>query len=130
MTVLMVVCFLVSYRSDFSVPKSPYLYHCQQCAMCSSLTLINGSLQTYHGGIQLLRSASDRERAAADVVARARAVVRHLQQHGVDCPVVTGGGTGTVLVDAASGVLTEVQPGKGDRGDLHIIVVRLWTSVP
>lgn len=32
-------------------------------------------------------------------------------EHGLPCGVVTGGGTGTFLDDAATGVFTELQPG-------------------
>jgi D-threonine aldolase len=53
--------------------------------------------------------------------------VRALEARGVRCGIVTGGGTGTVEFDAASGVFTELQPGSylfmdGDYGDIE------WTG--
>ena len=57
---------------------------------------------------------------AADIAAR---YVRALDARGVRCGIVTGGGTGTVEFDAASGVFTELQPGSylfmdGDYGGI------------
>lgn len=70
-----------------------------------------GGLQAYHGGAQHLRGAAER-RAAADAAAgRAATVVAALQAAGLQPPVVTGSGTGTVAIDVAGGVFTEVQPG-------------------
>src|SRR5690606_1364244 len=37
--------------------------------------------------------------------------IQALENRGIACPAVTGGGTGTVEFDAASGVYTEIQPG-------------------
>lgn len=46
------------------------------------------------------------------MVSRAAAAVDAIkQQAGLECQVVTGGGSGTYRVEAASGVYTEVQPG-------------------
>ncbi|GIX26142.1 MAG: hypothetical protein KatS3mg123_0023 [Burkholderiales bacterium] len=39
-----------------------------------------------------------------------RATVGLLENHGIPCPWVTGGGTGTYLLEAASGAYREVQP--------------------
>lgn len=68
-------------------------------------------LQAYHGGIQHLRGHAERREAAARSAARTAAVVDALAHAGVACPTVTGGGTGSVEFDLASGVYTEVQPG-------------------
>lgn len=68
-------------------------------------------LQAYHGGVQHLRSATERRLAARASADRAAAVVTALQAAGLPPPVVTGSGTGSVAFDLASGVYTEVQPG-------------------
>lgn len=68
-------------------------------------------LQAYHGAIQHLRDAAQRHQQAALAAARAARVLSALQHAGVACPVVTGGGTGSVAADLASGLYTEVQPG-------------------
>ncbi len=68
-------------------------------------------IQAYHGGIQHKRSFEQR-RSAAEKGAKATArYVDALRQAGFACEVVTGGGTGTVAFDAASGIYTELQPG-------------------
>ena len=70
-----------------------------------------GGLQAYHGGAQHRRTRAERREAAAHAAAKAGAVVARLQAAGVACEVVTGGGTGSVEFDLASGVYTEIQPG-------------------
>ncbi len=70
-----------------------------------------GGLQAYHGGIQHLAEWDQRRVAAARSADKAADYVRFLEARGLPCPVVTGGGTGTVEFDAASGVFTELQPG-------------------
>jgi len=68
-------------------------------------------LQAYHGAVQHLRGHADRRAAAQRAAARTAAVIQALAQAGVACPVVTGGGSGSVEFDLSSGVYTEVQPG-------------------
>jgi D-serine deaminase-like pyridoxal phosphate-dependent protein len=68
-------------------------------------------LQAYHGRAQHLRSRTEREaavQAAAHAVAEARASLAAAE---VPCGRVTGGGTGTLAIDAASGVWDELQAG-------------------
>ncbi|KJK24348.1 alanine racemase [Burkholderiaceae bacterium 16] len=68
-------------------------------------------LQAYHGGIQHVRDYAARRQAAADAAARTAAIVAELAEAGVACATVTGGGSGSVEFDLASGVYTEIQPG-------------------
>ncbi|MDI4634312.1 DSD1 family PLP-dependent enzyme [Pelomonas sp. V22] len=68
-------------------------------------------LQAYLGSIQHLRSYEERRAAAGGAAERTGAVVKALAAAGLHCEVVTGGGSGTVEFDLASGVYTEVQPG-------------------
>ena len=70
-----------------------------------------GGLQAYHGGVQHLRGHAERRAAAQQAAARTAGIVAALSQAGVACPVVTGGGSGSVEFDLAGGVYTEVQPG-------------------
>lgn len=70
-----------------------------------------GGLQAYHGGVQHVRSHAERQAAARRAGDRTGAVVAALAAAGVACPVVTGGGSGSVEFDLAGGVYTELQPG-------------------
>ena len=68
-------------------------------------------LQAYHGRAQHLRSAAEREAAVRHAVAGVRAAQAGITSAGMRCPLVTGGGTGSFMFDAASGVYGELQPG-------------------
>ncbi|MBC7481092.1 MAG: DSD1 family PLP-dependent enzyme [Rhizobacter sp.] len=68
-------------------------------------------LQAYHGKAQHLRSAAEREAAVRHAVAGVRAAQASITSAGIHCPLVTGGGTGSFMFDAASGVYGELQPG-------------------
>ncbi|MBL8707947.1 MAG: DSD1 family PLP-dependent enzyme [Rhodospirillaceae bacterium] len=70
-----------------------------------------GGIQAYHGGAQHLRTPAEREAAIAFASGRARDLVAALAQRGIATPVVTGAGTGTFPIEAASGVYNEIQPG-------------------
>ncbi len=70
-----------------------------------------GGLQAYHGGIQHVRDHAARREGAARAAERAGAVAARLAAAGAPCQVVTGGGSGSVEFDLASGVFTEIQPG-------------------
>jgi D-serine deaminase-like pyridoxal phosphate-dependent protein len=70
-----------------------------------------GGLQAYHGGVQHVRGHAERRGAAQRAAERTAAVVAALAAAGVPCPVVTGGGSGSVEFDLAGGVYTELQPG-------------------
>ena len=78
-------------------------------------------IQAYHGGVQHIRGWELRRQAAALGAERAANFVAALQARGISCPVVTGGGTGSVEFDVESGVFTEVQPGSYlfQDGDYH-----------
>ena len=68
-------------------------------------------LQAYQGRAQHLRSAAEREAAVRHAVAGVRAAQAGITSAGMRCPLVTGGGTGSFMFDAASGVYGELQPG-------------------
>ncbi|KAG3177819.1 hypothetical protein C6341_g8283 [Phytophthora cactorum] len=68
-------------------------------------------VQAYHGAAQHIRSYDEKKKVIAGVVEKATSVRDALVNEGLKCDVVTGGGTGTYLLEAASGVFTEVQPG-------------------
>jgi len=68
-------------------------------------------LQAYHGRAQHVRGPTER----ADVIAQAAEGVRQalaaLARVGVACPLVTGAGTGSFALEAASGLWGELQAG-------------------
>lgn len=68
-------------------------------------------IQAYHGLLQHIKSQDARREAVEEAAEKAKAVVATLNDAGVACSVVTGGGTGTFFLEAATGVYTEVQPG-------------------
>jgi D-serine deaminase-like pyridoxal phosphate-dependent protein len=68
-------------------------------------------LQAYHGRAQHLRGASEREAAVRHAVAGVRAAQASITSAGIQCPLVTGGGTGSFVFEAASGVYGELQAG-------------------
>lgn len=78
-----------------------------------------GGLQAYHGSAQHVASWDARRDTARQAADRAAAYVAFLAARGVTCPVVTGGGSGTVEFDLDSGVYTEVQPGSYVFLDAH-----------
>uniref|UniRef100_A0A383VFH8 D-serine dehydratase-like domain-containing protein n=1 Tax=Tetradesmus obliquus TaxID=3088 RepID=A0A383VFH8_TETOB len=84
---------------------------------------LNGSvnfkgIQAYHGGLQHVRDPQQRAAAVQRVVAKAAAAVDAINKKaGLKCQLVTGGGSGTYRLEAASGVFNEVQPGSFAFGD-------------
>ncbi|MDX1715894.1 MAG: DSD1 family PLP-dependent enzyme [Anderseniella sp.] len=70
-----------------------------------------GGLQAYHGGAQHLRTPEERAAAIAMSGERVRATLAAFDHAGIDCPVVTGAGTGTFYEEAQSGLWGELQAG-------------------
>jgi D-threonine aldolase len=68
-------------------------------------------LQAYHGRAQHFRSTAER-RAAIEGAARAVRVTEELlNKHGIECPIVTGAGSGTYMLEVENGAWNEIQPG-------------------
>ena len=70
-----------------------------------------GGLQAYHGRAQHFRTAAERHEGIAQVVAHVEATKAALKFAGFAVPLVTGAGTGTFSLEAASGVYGELQAG-------------------
>ena len=68
-------------------------------------------LHAYQGRAQHLRSAAEREAAIHHAVALVRGAQASITSTGLHCPLVTGGGTGSFVHEAASGVWGELQAG-------------------
>ena len=68
-------------------------------------------IQAYNGWNQHIRDFHERKAAVDAVVEKTKLSLAALSDAGLRADVVTGGGTGTFLFEAGSGVFTEVQPG-------------------
>ncbi len=68
-------------------------------------------LQAYHGRAQHLRGAAEREAAIRHAVTLVRAAQASITAAGMHCPLVTGGGTGSFVFEAASRAYGELQCG-------------------
>ena len=90
-------------------PGEPALGLARQIADAPHLTF--GGLQAYHGSAQHLRGWEERRQAIAGAADKAGRTRDLLARHGIDCPTVTGAGTGTFEFESASGVYTELQCG-------------------
>ncbi len=81
-------------------PGAPALALAQRIAGAPHLSF--GGLQAYHGSAQHLRGWEERRQAIArraDKAGRTRDV---LARHGIDCPTITGAGTGTFEFETAA----------------------------
>lgn len=74
--------------------------------------------QAYHGAIQHVRGEAERSAECRKVAEKVVAINAAFDTAGIKCNTVTGGGTGTFLFDAGSGLYTEVQPGSYFFGDV------------
>jgi D-serine deaminase-like pyridoxal phosphate-dependent protein len=81
----------------------------REIAACDALRL--GGVQYYCGSQQHIRSFDERRAAIVERTDYLGAVLDALRRAGYAVPVVTGGGTGTFMIDAELGVLTELQVG-------------------
>ncbi len=68
-------------------------------------------LHAYHGGAQHLRTPAERSAAIAQAVEKVTRAKALIEADGIEVAIVTGAGTGTFTLEAASGVYNEIQPG-------------------
>lgn len=73
--------------------------------------LVFRGLQAYQGAAQHMRSQAEREAAIGRAIDLARMTRDMIVDSGIPCPVIAGGGTGSYLIEAKSGVYTELQVG-------------------
>ncbi len=90
-------------------PGNPALELAQ--AVASAPNLQFGGLQAYHGGAQHIREHSERYVSVAEAAKKTADTVDLLAHAGLECPMVTGGGTGSLDIDLELGVLNELQAG-------------------
>jgi 3-hydroxy-D-aspartate aldolase len=68
-------------------------------------------LQVYHGRAQHIRSFADRRDAIGQSLEKVSAILKEIEQSELNCPVVSGAGTGSYLFEAESEIYTELQCG-------------------
>ena len=68
-------------------------------------------VQAYHGAAQHLRTLQQRREAIAQAVSKVQATLELLEKNDLRAEIATGAGTGTYMLEAASGVYNEIQPG-------------------
>jgi 3-hydroxy-D-aspartate aldolase len=68
-------------------------------------------LQAYHGRAQHVRSMAERRASIAKAASAVRETKQILEKRGIDCPIVTGAGSGTFMFEVESGAWDEIQPG-------------------
>ncbi len=90
-------------------PGEPALALARRIAACRSLRF--AGLHAYQGAAQHLRAASERRAAIAAASDQARATRALIEAAGIACETVTGAGTGTFMLESASRVFNEIQPG-------------------
>ena len=90
-------------------PGEPALALARRVA--SSRSLRFAGLHAYHGSAQHVRDPGDRRAAIAAATEKARFTKTLIENSGIACETVTGAGTGTFLLESASRVYNEIQPG-------------------
>jgi D-serine deaminase-like pyridoxal phosphate-dependent protein len=68
-------------------------------------------LHAYHGRAQHVRSMAERKASIERAADAVRITKNLLKSKNIDCPVVTGAGSGTFMFEVESGVWDEIQPG-------------------
>ena len=81
--------------------------------------LIFDGLQAYQGNVQHEPDHEQRKRELDAVITKVKACLDSLAAAGLGCRVVSGGGTGSFLFEASSGVYTEIQCGSYAFMDAH-----------
>jgi len=84
-------------------------------ALAAVVVAANGltlkGMQGYQGKLQSVTRFSDRRKGVRAALDKLLAAAHALEQHGFQIALLTGGGTGSLPIDLASGGLTELQPG-------------------
>ena len=68
-------------------------------------------LQAYHGRAQHIRSMEERHAVIEVAAQHVVHTKRLLKEAGIECPIVTGAGSGTFMLEVEAGAWDEIQPG-------------------
>ena len=80
-------------------------------AIARSKTLRFAGLQAYHGRAQHMRTMEQRHAAIEAAAQHVFEMKRLLEKAGIACPIVTGAGSGTYMLEVEAGAWDEIQPG-------------------
>ncbi|HEX6155708.1 MAG TPA: DSD1 family PLP-dependent enzyme [Burkholderiales bacterium] len=70
-----------------------------------------GGLQAYHGRAQHIRSMEERHAVIETAAQHVQHTKRLLKEAGIECPIVTGAGSGTFMLEVEAGAWDEIQCG-------------------
>src|SRR5258708_5727670 len=96
-------------RGGDTPPGGPRLAPPPRIAACRNLRF--AGLHAYHGSAQHVRSPADRRAVIAAAAEKASLTKTLIENAGIACETVTGAGTGTFMLESASRVFNEIQPG-------------------
>jgi 3-hydroxy-D-aspartate aldolase len=99
----------VGMRRCGVAPGEPAVALVREIAKYSNLRF--GGLQAYHGRAQHMRGMDERHGVIEAAAQHVQHTKRLLKAAGIDCPVVTGAGSGTFMFEVESGAWDEVQCG-------------------
>jgi D-serine deaminase-like pyridoxal phosphate-dependent protein len=99
----------VGMRRCGVAPGEPALALARAVAACKNLRF--AGLQAYNGRAQHVRTIAERRALIERAAEQVRATSRLLEAAGIDCPTVTGAGSGTFMLEVQSGAWNEIQPG-------------------
>ena len=99
----------VGMRRCGVAPGEPALALARSIATCRQLRF--AGLQAYHGRAQHLRTIAERREVIGRAADAVRATRKLIEAAGIACPVVTGAGSGTFMLEVESGAWDEIQPG-------------------
>ncbi|WP_454782861.1 DSD1 family PLP-dependent enzyme [Legionella sp. WA2022007384] len=68
-------------------------------------------IQCYAGNLQHISSFNERKIKSLQTMQMASDLVKRFRKNGLNCPILTGSGTGTYDIDVEATEVTEVQPG-------------------
>ena len=80
-------------------------------AIAASPSLRFSGLHAYHGRAQHIRSIDERRAVIGVSAAAVRSTKVLLEKNGIACPLVTGAGSGTFMIEVELGAWDEIQPG-------------------
>ena len=99
----------VGMRRCGVAPGAPALALARE--IVNSPNLRFAGLHAYHGRAQHVRSIADRKASISKAADAVRSTKALFKQNGIDCPIVTGAGSGTFMFEVESGAWDEIQPG-------------------